>query len=105
MTILENGCVISKKYEIDFISFYLNLRNNKEFSIIKKNANEDVVKTIIGNKCDLDDRRVISTEKGQEMAKNHNIPFLETSAKTNVNITRAFHDMTMRILDKVKFLF
>ena len=67
---------------------------------IYENANEDVVKMIIGNKCDMDDKRVIAAERGQEVARHHGIPFIETSAKTNVNVTRAFHDITLRILEK-----
>lgn len=55
---------------------------------------------IIGNKCDMEDKRGVETERGEEVAKNHGIPFLETSAKTNVNVTRAFHDMALRILEK-----
>ena len=56
---------------------------------------------IIGNKCDMEDKRVVSTDRGQDIAKANGIPFVETSARTNVNITRAFHDMTMRILERV----
>lgn len=67
---------------------------------IDENANEDVVKMIIGNKCDLEDKRVIPAERGQDVAKHHGIPFIETSAKTNVNIKRAFDDITSRILEK-----
>lgn len=67
---------------------------------IDENANEDVVKMIIGNKCDLEDKRVVPIERGQEVAKHHGIPFIETSAKTNVNIKRAFDDITYRILEK-----
>lgn len=67
---------------------------------IDENANEDVVRMIMGNKCDMEDKRVIPTERGQEVAKHHGIPFIETSAKTNINITRAFHDITMKILEK-----
>lgn len=67
---------------------------------IDENANEDVVKMIMGNKCDMEDKRVISTERGQEVAKHHDIPFVETSAKTNINIIRAFHDITAKILEK-----
>ena len=65
-----------------------------------QNANEDVVKMIVGNKCDMEDKRVVPTERGQEVASHHGIPFFETSAKTNVNITPAFFDMTRRILEK-----
>ncbi|CAF0809234.1 unnamed protein product [Brachionus calyciflorus] len=67
---------------------------------IEENANEDVVKMIIGNKCDMEEKRAVETSRGQEVAKHHNIPFIETSAKTNVNVTRAFHDMALRILEK-----
>ena len=67
---------------------------------VLQNANEDVVKMIVGNKCDMEDKRVVATERGQEVASHHGIPFLETSAKTNVNITPAFYDMTRRILEK-----
>jgi Ras-related protein Rab-10 len=56
---------------------------------------------IMGNKCDMEDKRVIPTERGQEVAKHHGIPFIETSAKTNINVTRAFHDITLKILEKV----
>lgn len=55
---------------------------------------------IVGNKCDMEDKRVVPTERGQEVARHHGIPFFETSAKTNVNITPAFYDMTRRILEK-----
>lgn len=55
----------------------------------------------MGNKCDMEDKRVIQTERGQEVAKHHGIPFIETSAKTNINVTRAFHDITLKILEKV----
>jgi Ras-related protein Rab-10 len=67
---------------------------------IDENANEDVVRMIMGNKCDMEDKRVIQTERGQEVAKHHGIPFIETSAKTNINVTRAFHDITLKILEK-----
>lgn len=55
---------------------------------------------IIGNKCDMEDKRGVETERGEQVARSHGIPFLETSAKTNVNVTRAFHDMALRILEK-----
>jgi Ras-related protein Rab-8A len=46
---------------------------------------------LLGNKCDLgDDKKVVSSEKGAELAKEYGISFLETSAKTNVNVEEAF---------------
>jgi len=45
---------------------------------------------LIGNKSDLDARRQISTEEGERFAKEHDLIFMETSAKTAVNVEEAF---------------
>ena len=34
--------------------------------------------------------KVVDTEKGKELAAEFKIPFMETSAKTNVNVESAF---------------
>ena len=44
---------------------------------------------MVGNKCDLEDQRVISTEQGRDKSEQlgySNAIFIEASAKTNVNI-------------------
>jgi len=48
---------------------------------IKKNGNEGVPKIIVGNKCDLEEQRIVSTEEGSKFAQEKQIPFIETSAK------------------------
>jgi len=53
---------------------------------------------LIANKCDAEEKRVIPTEKGQQLAKNHSISFMETSALSNINIERAFTTLTHEIL-------
>lgn len=67
---------------------------------IDEHANEDVEKIIIGNKCDMEDRRVIPTERGEAIAREHGIRFIETSAKANINIDRVFLELTDAILAK-----
>ena len=52
---------------------------------IDEHANEDVERMILGNKCDMEDKRVVSKERGDAIAKEHNIKFLETSAKVNTS--------------------
>lgn len=56
---------------------------------------------ILGNKCDMQDKRVVSKERGETIAREHGIRFLETSAKANINIDRAFLDLAEAILTKV----
>lgn len=57
---------------------------------IERHASEDVEKMILGNKCDLEDKRVISTEQGQKLAAEYGVSFMETSAKANINVEEAF---------------
>lgn len=33
-----------------------------------QHANEDVEKMILGNKCDMDDRRIVSKERGEQVS-------------------------------------
>uniref|UniRef100_A0A0K0EPN1 Ras-related protein Rab-10 n=2 Tax=Strongyloides stercoralis TaxID=6248 RepID=A0A0K0EPN1_STRER len=67
---------------------------------IQEHASEDVVVMLLGTKCDMADRRVISRERGQQLAIEHNIRFMETSAKANINIDEAFYDLAGAILSK-----
>lgn len=67
---------------------------------IDEHASEDVEKMILGNKCDLDDRRQVPFERGDTIGKNHKIAFLETSAKSNVNVDEAFNELAAAILVK-----
>jgi Ras-related protein Rab-10 len=48
----------------------------------------------------MDDRRCIQRARGEALAREHAIPFLETSAKSNINIEKAFLEMTRLILKK-----
>ena len=49
---------------------------------MRQNGNPDMVIMLIGNKCDLDQRRQVSTEEGERFAKENQLIFMETSAKT-----------------------
>lgn len=53
---------------------------------VRQNGNPDMTIMLIGNKCDLDARRQVSTEEGERFAKENNLIFLETSAKTAFNV-------------------
>ena len=69
-----------------------------------QHASEDVEKMLLGNKCDMSDRRMVSKERGEQIAKEHGIRFLETSAKANVHIDKAFYDLAEAILNKVALI-
>jgi len=67
---------------------------------IAEHATQDVEKMILGNKCDMEDKRQVPRERGEAIAREHKIAFLETSAKSNINVDRAFLDLAQAILDK-----
>lgn len=54
---------------------------------------------LVANKIDLEQERVISTEKGKELAKNLNLAYLETSAKTGENVTKLFDLVSQKLLE------
>ena len=64
---------------------------------IDKFATDSVCKIIIGNKCDLADARKVTTEEGQELAQQYNVPFLETSARSDVGVENCFLTMAKQI--------
>ena len=41
---------------------------------------------LVGNKCDLEDERVVGKDQGQNLARQWNCAFLETSAKAKINV-------------------
>lgn len=73
------------------------------FSNVEQHATEGVNKILIGNKCDWEEKRAVSTEQGQALANELGIPFMEVSAKSNINVEKAFFslasDIKKRIVD------
>ncbi|KAJ2781417.1 GTP-binding protein [Coemansia javaensis] len=70
---------------------------------VEQHASEGVNKILIGNKCDVEERRVVSKDRGHALANRFNIKFKETSAKSNINVEEAFlelaSDIKKRLLD------
>ncbi|MHA1893223.1 MAG: Rab family GTPase [Candidatus Helarchaeota archaeon] len=61
--------------------------------------NEKIPAILVANKIDLKDERVVSQEKGMEMAEKLNIGYLETSAKTGTRVEDAFKFLGLKMLD------
>jgi len=84
------------------------ITNEKSFENIKtwirnieQHANDDVEKMILGNKCDMDDKRVISKEQGEKLAKEYGVKFAETSAKAKIGVEEAFLMIARSIKEKI----
>jgi hypothetical protein len=64
-------------------------------------AEQSVNIVLIGNKCDLSDRRAISAEDGGRLAKEYGILFFETSAKQDINVQEAFGALVKQVSDRL----
>jgi len=86
------------------IMLVYDITNEKSFDNIKnwirnieEHASADVEKMILGNKCDMNDRRQVSKERGEQLAIEYGIKFMETSAKASINVEDAFFTLARDI--------
>jgi Ras-related protein Rab-1A len=57
-----------------------------------------VYKLLIGNKCDLEDKRKVTFQEGKDFAESNGMKFMETSAKTASKVQEAFELLTNEII-------
>lgn len=81
--------VIDRKTFVEIEDFY------KQIMKIKEKDRFPLV--LVGNKCDLAAMREVSADEAREYARNRNIPYLETSAKTRKNVEESFHQVVKEI--------
>lgn len=70
---------------------------------IQHHASDKVNKILVGNKSDMaPEKRAVSYGAGQELAREYNIPFFETSAKTGAHVEEVFMCISRRVLQRLK---
>ena len=67
----------------------------------KNETIEKVLIVLVGNKSDLNNKRQVSTEEGQDLADKLGILFFETSAKTGENVENIFFKSTDEIAKRI----
>jgi Ras-related protein Rab-1A len=92
----SNGIIIvydiTDRDSFDHVSYWM-----KE---IDRLATPDVCRILVGNKSDLAEKRVVTTEEGQALASQYGVAFLETSARENANVESAFFKMAATMQKK-----
>ncbi|EFA74806.1 Ras GTPase [Heterostelium album PN500] len=70
--------------------------------ILRVKDKDRVPMIVVGNKCDLESERQVTTGEGQDLAKSFGCPFLETSAKIRVNVEEGFYTLVREIRKDLK---
>ena len=85
-------------YDITRKDTFINV--DKWIGDLKTNGNEDVFILLIGNKCDLEDKREVSSDEVAKKAEQFKIAFCETSALDGKNIENAFDIVVEEVTKK-----
>jgi Ras-related protein Rab-1A len=65
---------------------------------IRRFAPKDVKMLLVGNKCDLDQKRAVPEDDAKEMAERFQMEFVETSARNAINVESAFEKIVERLV-------
>eukprot|EP00034_Subulatomonas_tetraspora_P001604 GABW01001930.1.p1 GENE.GABW01001930.1~~GABW01001930.1.p1 ORF type:complete len:88 (-),score=46.30 GABW01001930.1:90-353(-) len=69
--------------------------------ILRVKDTDDVPMVLTGNKCDLESERMVTREQGEKLAETFgSCAFLESSAKTKLNIAEIFFNLVRQINKK-----
>lgn len=86
-------------YDVTDQNSFNNIRN--WVRNIEQHASDSVNKILVGNKCDLSDKKVIDFEAGNQLAEEYGIKFLECSAKSEINVDEAFISLAKDIKSRL----
>ena len=70
---------------------------------IKEEAPKKVSVLLVANKIDIE-KRIITKEDGENIAKSYDLDIYESSAKDNINVSEAFEDLAEKINAKYKIM-
>ena len=68
---------------------------------IFEHKDKDFPILLLGNKCDLEEKREVTKEEGDQLAKELKLNFYETSNKDNINIEKAITELIEMVYKKL----
>ena len=66
---------------------------------IKEEVDDNVCIILVGNKIDLEDKRQVTKEEGENMAEEYGLMHFECSAKTGENIHESFNELLKKTVE------
>ena len=95
----KNSCCALVVYDISCRESFEHISNWIEDC--KNQSPKTIFMCLVGNKCDLNEKRQVSIEEGRELAEKNNIMFFETSAKDGINVEEIFVNTANEISKKI----
>eukprot|EP01129_Flabellula_baltica_P008217 TRINITY_DN3243_c0_g1_i1.p1 TRINITY_DN3243_c0_g1~~TRINITY_DN3243_c0_g1_i1.p1 ORF type:complete len:196 (-),score=43.49 TRINITY_DN3243_c0_g1_i1:54-608(-) len=93
---MKNGQGFVLAFSIIAQSTFNDLPDMRE-QILRVKDVANVPTMLVGNKCDLSDERVITTEQGEAMAQRFECPYIEASAKMKINVDKIFVELVKQV--------
>lgn len=81
----------------DITSMESFVRAKKWVQELQRQANPTLIMFLAGNKADLEEKRKVGFEEGEQYAKENGLVFLETSAKTAQNVNELFYEIAKKL--------
>ncbi|XP_004302911.1 PREDICTED: ras-related protein RHN1-like [Fragaria vesca subsp. vesca] len=72
-------------------------RAKKWVQELQRQGNLNLVMALVANKSDLEAKREVDNEEGEQFAQDNGMFYMETSAKTSQNINELFHEIAKRL--------
>jgi len=88
-------------YSVTSRQSFDNLKNFHE-QILRVKDEDSFPVVILGNKCDLEKDREVSTSDGKKFADLIRSPFFETSAKARINVEEGFFQLVREVQTYIK---
>ncbi|KAJ3562012.1 hypothetical protein NPX13_g8728 [Xylaria arbuscula] len=85
---IRDSSVAVVVYDISNAKSFQNTK--KWIDDVRAERGNDVIIVLVGNKTDLNDKREVTTQQGEDEAKKNNLMFVETSAKLGHNVKNLF---------------
>ncbi|KFA48849.1 hypothetical protein S40293_01562 [Stachybotrys chartarum IBT 40293] len=85
---IRDSSVAVVVYDISNAKSFQNTK--KWIDDVRAERGNDVIIVLVGNKTDLNEKREVTTQQGEDEAKKNNLMFVETSAKLGHNVKNLF---------------